>query len=157
MTETKFVPKFYAMDSKTDDLLPYGTQLENGMIVLIDSSKQRVDTSREMEPWEEERALECNRWATITDLEVINSGCSIRFIAVYEDGSKRKREHAINVSWLVKLHSFPEVERADRYSKIYPVVLSSLVIENKGETSESRYKNAEELAVKTTKLILDQL
>lgn len=103
---SQFAPKFYKMNPKTDDLLPSGNHLANGMKVLIADSSQRVKIDMKLTDWQEDRALENNRWCTVGALEVSDS--AIRFIGVYEDGSKRMRVATPNEAWLVKIDSIRE-------------------------------------------------
>jgi hypothetical protein len=159
-----FVPKFYRMDPKTDDVLPSGHFLKNGMRVLIESSKRRINVDGELEPWQEEQALQYNRWCTIGALEIGES--FTRFIGVYDDGSKIMREHDTRTAWLVKIDSIREVEaKRDKALEKYDQVLalvSSAMIEvvhamSDNETAASRAARVENKAEETTLRIMGLL
>lgn len=116
----QLVPQFFVMDPSTEDLLPNGDHLVDGMIVLIEDHMARSNLRRlengnpitgEMDSYEGNRALECNRWCTVTNLELHpyrgDMGRLVSFIAVYEDGTKRKRTYNRDYAWFVKLDSIP--------------------------------------------------
>lgn len=89
----------YVMDPATVDLLPDGTYLREGMVVLSDWSRWDGKT---------------NRWARVTHLR--RPGHLVSFIAVYADGTKTKRSYASDYAWFVRLDSVaaePEVPAAD--------------------------------------------
>lgn len=121
-----FVSKFYRMNPETDDLLPNGRALRVGMRVLIDDTKRRINTNVEggMSDWQYDNALELNRWCTIVGgLEVSLS--QTRFIAQYEDGTKRLRVADTSYPWLVKLDSIPESN--DRHAALTQMILEAMV------------------------------
>jgi hypothetical protein len=127
----RFVPRFYRMDPKTEDLLPSGAELADGMKVLIEDPDERAVIKDDMEDWELDRALVRNRWCEVTYLSTRSSGTSISFVAVYEDGTKRKREYSARESWFVKKDSIPdpvaaEEKEAKRYNKVYEIVKAEL-------------------------------
>ena len=104
----RFVERYYQMNPATEDLIPNGSHLKNGMVVLPGNSNDRakypfLDTI--VEEWMMDRALQCNRWAKVSYVSVI--GNSLTFIATYEDGTKRPISVDTNLAWLVKLNSFP--------------------------------------------------
>jgi len=105
---SQFVPMHYQMDPTTDDLLANGRLLRNGMVVLVEDSIIRQDVRRldveEVSPYDLERALEANRWATVTEIEFRYDDL-VKFVAVYEDGSKKIRRYNVSYGWLVKLDS----------------------------------------------------
>lgn len=114
-----FVEKFYEMDPQFEDLLPNGTHLKDGMVVLLEDSLHRADPSRINEnPYEAEKARAVNRWATVSHVEVIQrwerndhgeviGGYSplVTFVATYGDGTKKKRSYDASFAWIVKLDS----------------------------------------------------
>lgn len=153
-----FVPKFYRMNPKTEDLLPNGAYLTNGMKVLIADSKQRIDISRELRDWEEDRALENNRWCTVGGLEVGEP--IVRFIAVYEDGSKRMRSIESGTPWLVEIDSVRDSANlhTDRYQAVFDAVKVSLakheeLVSRHDYPADAIYNHIEE----TTKALLGLL
>jgi hypothetical protein len=122
----QFVPKFYRMNPKTDDLIINGRHLANGMRVLIATSSLRMNTDVELSDWQEDRALENNRWCTVGALEV--DGEITRFIGVYDDGSKRMRVQQTQLAWYVKIDSLREVvDREDeRFLKTRQLVSEAM-------------------------------
>lgn len=115
-TQPAFVAKFYEMDPDVDDLLPDGTHLRNGMVVLIEESLVRADETRCDDRWERPRLLEANRWCEVSYLTVTprydDSGFHCReisplisFVGVYPDGTKRKRQYDASYAWLVRKFS----------------------------------------------------
>lgn len=126
-TQGIFVSKFYEMDPQFEDLVPSGTLLQNGMMVLLEDSMMRADpatlnsSSETHNRYEGERAREVNRWCEVTHLEVRKrfdyddigavigeSSPIISFVAVYFDGTKKKRRYDASYAWLVKLDSIPK-------------------------------------------------
>lgn len=157
-----FEPKFYLMDSKTEDLLPDGFQLLDGMKVMIEGSNFRVDVSRKMNDWQRDRALMNNRWCTVRDLVVLGNPESVRFTAVYDDGSKMIRQEYVGTAWFVKKNSM-FVNDIERLPKQHEEVLE-LVKQAMGRSIKvnlldlSKAKKAEALtsnALETTRKIMD--
>lgn len=121
-------PKFYTMNPTTDDVLPDGGHLANGMKVLIEDSSERGRPEMIDEDWQRDRVMERNRWCTVTHLKVI--GNSVSFIGVYDDGTKRRRSAAKNeTAWIVKKESLKKsrVEDTQRYKDVYEIVKGALV------------------------------
>lgn len=133
MPNTMFVDKFYEMIPEFDQLLPRGTMLEDGMVVLIGDSIARanlrhleklesgerthIHTSPE---YERDKAREYNRWCTVSDIQIIprwwtneygevvgERSPMIAFVGTYGDGTKRKRNCDSDFPWLVKKDSLP--------------------------------------------------
>lgn len=105
------VPKFFIMDPETDDLLPNANHLMNGMIVLIEDSSVRIDTSKVLADWEEERADERNFWCRVSYLD--HNGPydnTSSFIAEYHDGTKKKRTYNKSHAWFVKKDSIEDAK-----------------------------------------------
>lgn len=156
-----FVPKFYRMNPKTDDLIPNGKYLMNGMRVLVDSSKQRMNRDSELSDWQEDRALEVNRWCTVGALEMI--GDSVRFIGVYDDGSKRMRSYTVDQAWLVKIDSVRESANihTEKFSKVRRLVSDAVMfgaeeeisIRTVGGSSEELNRGIDELTKKLLGLL----
>jgi hypothetical protein len=148
------VDKFYQMDPNTDDLLPNGRHLSNGMVVLtgISNARSRIEPDRLNHDWEIDRALEMNRWATVTNLRVFD--VAIRFVAVYADGTKRIRNVSVDDPWFVKMSSITEsMEIAtDRYAEVFRVVKTAL-----GNLDGHEEASIEDFAEKVTRQILGVL
>ena len=115
-----FVDKFYEMDPQFEDLLPDGTYLQDGMVVLVEDSFIRADPSNDNK-YEIERARETNRWATVSHIKVMKrwehddmgrvlgeSSPLVSFVATYGDGTKKKRSYDASYAWIVKLDSMPK-------------------------------------------------
>jgi hypothetical protein len=122
------VPKFYAMDPDVEDLLPGSNHLANGMKVLIEPNNLRASEADMQYDWGIERALERNRWCTVTHLFWNEPNQTYEFIAVYDDGTKRVRLCHRNQTWLVKLASVHAamVEESERYSQVYAFVTEAM-------------------------------
>ena len=114
MENSMFVDKFYEMDPQFEDLLPDGSYLKEGMVVLLEDSMFRADSERvEANPYEAEKMREANRWCRVTHLEIGNRydpNPLIKFIAVYGDGVKKKRVYNVSFAWIVKIDSIPQEE-----------------------------------------------
>lgn len=109
---SEIVSKFYETDPQTDDLLPDGEHLKDGMVVLIESRMLREYVSNSDEvvrPYRQDRIKENNRWAAVSHL--VYHGDIVSFIATYADGTKRKRTYACGYAWVVKLDSVPNDEQ----------------------------------------------
>jgi hypothetical protein len=127
-TQTMFVDKFYVMDPEFDDLLNTGAELKDGMIVLIEESMSKtnleflnvVDSASYQ--YDYNRALENNRWCTVSQVSIRRrydydqygavigeSSPLISFIAIYADGTKRKRTYDSSYAWFVKKDTIPEI------------------------------------------------
>jgi len=130
---TQFVPKYFEMDPKTDDLLRKGSMLEDGMVVLLEMPALRVDIVSEdgqplstyYNPETREQALRYNRWVTVSDLGWAD-GDMCSFIGVYHDGTKKKIEAPNDFAWYVKKNSLPkpidyEAEQRDQQERGRPV------------------------------------
>lgn len=122
---SEFVPKFYRMNPKTEDLLPNGRHLRNGMMVLVGDSKKRINNDHQLTDWELERAFHNNRWCTVGALEFYDGDVEVRFIGTYEDGSKLMRACTINTPWLVKKDSIREIE--DKQAKVRGLVETAMI------------------------------
>lgn len=120
-TSSIFVDKFYEMDPEFEDLLSHGKHLQNGMIVLLEDSLMREETTSRND-YAAERMREVNRWCEVSQLEIIRrydyddqmgsviaeSAPLISFIAIYSDGTKKKRRYDSSYAWIVKLDSVPK-------------------------------------------------
>ena len=125
MNTALFVDKFYEMNPETDDLLAEGTELENGMIVLLEDSlmredPERVDSTALGTRYQQERLREVNRWCEVMNFKVqrrfehddMGSVLTevdplVEFVALYSDGTKKKRRYAASYAWIVKKDSIP--------------------------------------------------
>lgn len=116
MSVTEFVSKYYEMNPETDELVPNGHGLKEGMVVLFDNCLLRNEPRNENTPkslLEENiyKTREKNRWCAVKDLEY--EGEQMSFIGVYEDGTTRRREFDVKEAWLVKKCSVPEPENLE--------------------------------------------
>lgn len=99
----EFVTKFYQMNPDEDELFLGSSRLENGMKVLCEKDSERMRPEEPLTDWQLAQALERNRWCVISDLQNISG--KIRFVGVYEDGTKRIRAYQAEESWYVKKNS----------------------------------------------------
>lgn len=147
-----YVPKFYVMDPKTEDMLPNGRHLVNGMKVLFASPNER-GRPEEMgdEDWKRSRVLKYNRWCTVTHLSVDDVKTS--FIGLYGDGTKVQWTEPMLRAWFVKIDSIEGSLKnlTKRWDDVYKIVKDSLSVES--ETMEV----IDALAEETTKKILGLL
>jgi len=167
---SQVVPKYYAMDPETEDMLPDGGRLMDGMKVLIaDPDCREHLQALSAEPpveWLRDKIMERNRWCTVSHLKLTNHNNTVAFIAIYEDGTKRQYRMGLEYAWLVKLDSIPdpvlaEEKEAERYNKIYEIVIAAFDKHddhccmrcNGGKDAPSN----ESLAVEATKAILGAL
>lgn len=135
MDVSNFVPQFYKMDPATDDLMAEGRQLFNGMIVLVADKMMRQDLREiegkddaEISPYALDRAEQYNRWCTVSGLTTQRRDHMedlVRFIGVYEDGTKTKFTIASSHAWLYKKDSLPK----DVFSE-HPAAVSREMIEH---------------------------
>lgn len=109
-----FVEKYYMMNPETEDVLLDGTELRDGMTVLLENPIDRASygVSDRMHT-----VLKKNRWCTVTKLNVYVDSNTVRFVGVYEDGTKIARTHNVPTPWLVKLDSIPEEDPTNEFLK----------------------------------------
>ena len=128
---SQLVPKYYTMDPETEDMLPDGTHLANGLRVLIADPDQRerpeklgVNELGVTQDWLRQRLLDRNRWCTVSHFKFTNNGQTVSFVAVYEDGTKSKYNIGASYAWLVKTDSVHEVGKIDgeNYRKVVKIV-----------------------------------
>jgi hypothetical protein len=126
------VPKYYNMNPETEDVVPNGRHLVDGMKVLIENVEERFRPENATKDYEIARLLERNRWAVVSEFEYSPEFRSISFIATYDDGTKvQRRTSAIN-AWLVKLDSFPdpvlaEEKAAQKYNSVLELVKGAMM------------------------------
>jgi hypothetical protein len=107
--DSLFVDKYYVMDAENEDLLFDGTKLRNGMEVLIEAPDFREDMMKPLNARAMNGALKYNRWSFVSELQVLPNAVS--FIAIYDDGSKRKMDVPRYMAWFVKKHTMPPAEQ----------------------------------------------
>lgn len=124
MEKLGFVPQYYTMDPETEDLLPSGDMLRDGMVVLLESPSWRfIDVDKKnVSDAAFSLALERNRWCTITHLK--SRLGRVSFVGVYEDGTKRMRlVPRPDLAWLVKLDSIPpHITESGKYEAVFAAV-----------------------------------
>lgn len=162
------VPKYYTMDPMTEDIVLGTELLANGMRVLINDSSKRytfedvntcVESSKEMF---EERLLTMSRWCTVSKLQVHTDNASVRFVGIYEDGTKRVRTYHRQEPWLVKIDSMSDVFNEEKDTKQYNAIskmISEAFVECEGLVARHDYPAEEitSLVEETTKKILGTL
>ena len=104
----EFVPRVFPMDPEKHELI-YGSELENGMIVLIedslvkkDAKNRPADGSTDTPVWtdyDESSFQQNNRWCVVTDIRRRND--IVQFIALYSDGTKASRRFNESYCWFV--------------------------------------------------------
>lgn len=110
--QTEFVDKYYEMDPETEDVLHNGTLVVDDMKVLVESPMHREVIHENMDSANIYNAKTKNRWATVEQSKVALHGNQhvLTFIAVYDDGVKRKIVHGVEFAWLVKKDSIPRTD-----------------------------------------------
>jgi hypothetical protein len=103
----------FSMNPETEDIIR-GSDLENGMVVLVESRDLRLPTSNERLDNREDilpQIVDVDRWCRITNLcqDDWPNG-KVSFVGVYSDGKKAFREYQAKTAWFVKLDSMPEAE-----------------------------------------------
>lgn len=103
-TGDEFVDKYYEMDPTVEDLV-YGTDLTNGVMVLIEDPRYRVDISElktdSPDPELLREAKKSNRRCIIEKYSRSKYDRTVSFIGVYEDGTKYTRRYAESIGWYV--------------------------------------------------------
>ncbi len=151
MEKLGFVPQTYTMDPETEDLLPSGEMLREGMVVLIESWQWRYDIDRELTDRSFNLALQRNRWCTVTQIKRNELGNHFKFVGVYEDGTKRVREIPTGVAWLVKLDSIPpHITESGKYEAVFAILAD---VWNRSKNQPDMFVGG--LTRKDTALILD--
>jgi hypothetical protein len=111
--EVNLVDKYYEMDPETEDLLNNATFIVDGMVVLIENPAHRENVAQNMTAGILANARMKNRWCTVTQAKISYAGenaPTLSFVAVYEDGVKRKVIYAADLAWLVKKDSIPRID-----------------------------------------------
>lgn len=112
-TESEFVEKYYEMDPETEDLLDNGTLVVDGMKVLIEEPNMRQHISNNLELTSLDNARKMNRWATVLESKIKRKAegeTTLSFVALYDDGIKRKMIVPVRYAWLVKKDSMPRID-----------------------------------------------
>lgn len=125
---TDFVKKYYEMDPETEDVLFDSSYLRNEMRVLIESPDLRGIPGENLDDWALDEIRLLNRWCEVSFLKF--DGDYVHFIAIYDDGIKRKRTYPIPCAWIVKKNSIPEeVDDEPLFSEEDFVLPSDVVVE----------------------------
>ena len=112
--KSEFVDQYYEMDPETEDVLHNGTLVKDGMKILLEDPFLRERIKADMSATATSIARMSNRWCTVegSTITVDPSGRSfLAFVAVYEDGVKRKRTIPAGLAWIVKTDSVPRIDR----------------------------------------------
>jgi hypothetical protein len=152
--DASLMPKYYRMNPKFEEVLPSGSHLSNGMTVLIENPDNRttINDFDDLSDWLKDRALESNRWCTISNLHEVNGGTSIRFVATYEDGCQRIRTLAASHAWIVKRNT--SARSAEKYAQVYGVV-SGVIRKTMGDDASDPVSARMVMADRATREILD--
>lgn len=101
-----FVDKYMLMDPATEFLVTDSLEIQNGMVVLIESPHEKVHLNIGYnDPEIIFKAHQLNRWAEVSDVMVDLSNETIRFVGKYDDGMCMSRTHFFSDPWLVKIDS----------------------------------------------------
>lgn len=105
----QFVEKYYVMDPKLEDLLFDGTELRDGMIVLVGDSSFREEITDGLRGYKLEIAMERNRYCKISRVgrTFKNDQWNVVFLGEYVDGTKRKVVIAEDMPWIVVKQTMP--------------------------------------------------
>lgn len=111
ITSPEFVGRYYDMNPETEDLLPNGTLLKPGMIVLIENPSIRQELSdipllEEFGRSRMDRIRMFNRWGTVQ--HVVEEDRRVFVTVEYVDGTKRILKTGLNEGWYVKKDSLPK-------------------------------------------------
>jgi len=133
-----FVNRGYINDPEIEELLFDGTYLRDGMRVLNGRTSSFQELSWIGNDLCEERAMENNRWCTISHVreERTRDYRFISFFATYDDGIKIKRQVSIHDCWIVKKDSIPQThEHNEECFEYFPGFPADLVCEEVRETN----------------------
>jgi hypothetical protein len=156
------VPKYFVMNPETDDLLPDGLHLRDGMKVLIENPGIRF----EVVGWERgekmDHLLKWNRWCTVSHVATYpnSNGDYIHFVGTYDDGTKRRLAALHSEAWYVKKDSIPDpVVDEEAEDKLYEKInflLKDLIADASHVTKKDNpVKFLTELVTKATIEIMD--
>lgn len=101
--------KNFRMDPVADDVIR-GSELEENMVVLVESRDLRIRSSDEGSIVAQARnpqILDIDRWCVVTKLE--KNPMAISFVGVYCDGNKTYRTYSPETAWYVKYWSAPDL------------------------------------------------
>lgn len=118
--------KFYVMDPLTEVVIFDGTELVEGMVVLIDRTDSREDLPENldtMKPAQLDTARWNNRWCRVSRIDIRDHNVS--FFATYADHTVKKRIVRADYAWLVKIDSLPDPMR-EKHDEIYRLVYQGL-------------------------------
>lgn len=90
-------PRNFKMNPKTEDLLPSGEGLQNGMVVLVEDMRfSRIGDTYDKD----------NNWCLVSDITrpYHQDTNIISFVATYQDGHKCKRTYNKSYGWYYKLN-----------------------------------------------------
>lgn len=110
---SQFVRKYYQMDPATEDLLPHGGLLENGMEILIQDQFRRMTLElihSESPQYGQylENARRWNRWMIVENVMIDQE--NVYFVGVFRDGTKKKYNVGFQEAWYVKLDSLANID-----------------------------------------------
>lgn len=107
MLSTIFVGKYYAINPRSERVLPDGRSLKKDMIVLVDAIDLRENTCRELNSRQFKKASEMNRWCKIVEILRVDEFW-ISFRARYADNTEIVRKIDVGFPWIVKIDSIQE-------------------------------------------------
>ncbi len=95
------VDKWQEIDPEVEKLLYDGTELADGMVVIVEDPHRREDIRRSLDDAAFYRARRVNRWMMIDRVKIV--GTAVTFLATYEDGMQAKMEFDVSESWICKI------------------------------------------------------
>jgi hypothetical protein len=110
-----YVGPLFTMNPETEDLIR-GTQLEEGMIVLIHDPTNRYEDPKKyenvevIEPYGHARLLREGRWCKVTEIFQRRESDVLQFIGLYSDGTKHNRMYNESWCWYVKTDPAVEID-----------------------------------------------
>ncbi len=102
-----FEPRHRIMVPEFEDLC-YGTDLKNGMFVLLEDALIKGDPDRIDSDYDKMKLMETNRWCEITNYTLMPRGADsplISFIGLYSDGTKLPRIYDASYCWIIKIET----------------------------------------------------
>lgn len=111
------VDKFYRLDPESDDFV-FGTELQDGMIVLADVPFRHERDSLNAQHIEDYVLDVRNRWCEVTKRMTLDNDGSVAFVGLYIDGQKVARRSAKDQGWLVKLDATPAKDTGEGWDRM---------------------------------------
>lgn len=107
-----YVPKYFKMNPVTDGLLFDATELQEGMVVILQAPEYRVNVDSlegllRLAPKDAHQAMYYNRWGRVKKMKVPGVN-NIHVALEYADGSEGVIVASVTDPWYVKKDSIPK-------------------------------------------------